>query len=114
MDQQWDQDHDCWWLVRDVYKNEFDIDLPLSGIDPTSLIAIARGLRETEIKRLFVEIDRPEEWAVAEYLTLTQRSFHVGVCIQTDDGLRVLNLSATRGLICEPPTQQFRWWRYVG
>lgn len=112
----WSKEFDCWALVRAVYAEDLGIELPAAGIDPTDLRQVVRTLSTSGIRARFERVDRPRPWAVGEVLTVTGTPIHVGVCVETPDGLAYLNNRESVGVVCEPLRRlltPITWWTHV-
>jgi cell wall-associated NlpC family hydrolase len=108
--------YDCWSLVRDVYRRELGIELPVVTVTAYDLRTILAEFASTPIKSLFERISHPEHLCVVE-MANRRTGMHVGVYLDTPDGARVLHNIAGSGVVCEPLDTVNRtlvFWRYHG
>lgn len=76
---------DCWGLLRLVYKEQFDIDLPdLPGIHAAKVLETCHTV-ESEIKESWIEIPEPVELC-AVGMSKKTAIHHVGIYTKADGG----------------------------
>lgn len=76
-------EYDCWEFVRDVYKKELGIELPVVGIDATNYRAVMREFDNSSIYGLFVREASPKNFDVVGIRTAGRVGVsHVGVYLE--------------------------------
>jgi hypothetical protein len=112
---------DCWGLVREYYKKELLIDLPIYILEPKNVLQIARAFRGEKEGANWEEIDALEKDCVVVF-GFSRASHHIGVCVdvQTDLVLHTLEgaLSCCQTLAhiertCTTEVTRFFKWRGI-
>ncbi len=110
----WAPDFDCWALVRAVYADELNIDLPFTGIAPDTLRKSLRLIAKHPIRSKFEQVDAPEHLAVAEFSSPDAHPFHIGLYVVTPDGPMILH-NPKCGVVLEPRLpENIKFWIYRG
>ena len=112
--------YDCWSLVRDVYRHERGIDLPVIVVDVDNLRAVVQAFRDEANLAPWMPIDRAEHLSLV-YLSAGQHmTSHCGVWLDMADG-RFLHLPRNSSVVCEDRLGLDRngwcepkFYRYVG
>ena len=91
---------DCWQLVRDVYRNQLQIDLPQIVVDAKNLRAVLTEMESSPHLSDWISINKPEHWSLVFWSQHTRPS-HVGVYLNVDGG-RILHNTQRTGTVCQP------------
>jgi cell wall-associated NlpC family hydrolase len=76
---------DCWGLVRHIYKQVFDIELPVIQADHDSALYLARFMKQTEHRKRLKQVQHPCHGAVV-LMSGNNHPTHVGVYLEVDRG----------------------------
>ena len=93
---------DCWQLVRDVYREQLDVELPAIVIDASNLRAVLTTLREHPHLKEWQEIDQPEHLCMVFFAGGKEPS-HVALYLDYDGG-RYLHNYQGAGTTCQTLT----------
>jgi len=99
-----------------VYRDELAVELPAYGVDPENTLAVLRAFRDAPEHSLFHQIFEPAHLALAEFmLERAGRVFHVGVVLDTPDGLYVMHNQQGSGVVLTRPhvCPPLKYWRYL-
>jgi len=94
---------DCWGLIYDIYKTQYNIELPKNLIDPVNVSAYGKAINEGKEHPDWAEHREPAEGFVVP-LSKSRLFHHVGVWLDVDDGLI---LHAPEGGSCCCPNNDF-------
>lgn len=93
----------CWELLREVYRQELNIDLPICTVDGGDLLAVGKAFLNSDVKKSFKEIETPVHLcAVAMRHLHSKYESHCGVYLQLSDGDRILHNMRGAGVLLEP------------
>lgn len=112
--------YDCWSLVREVYRHERGIELPVIVVDVDNLRAVVRAFRDGHNLAPWMRINEPEHLCLVFFSPGCHRSTHCGVWLDMADG-RYLHCPRRGGVVCEDRLGLERngwtepvYYRYVG
>lgn len=92
-------EYDCWGLVRDVYKQELGIVIPVVLVDSSNMFAIRSQFKDSHIYSTFKRLEKPVNLAVATMKREGGKSvMHCGIWYEG----RILNNRRGSGVIFEP------------
>lgn len=109
---------DCWGLVRWVYRQQRDIELPLYGdISPSDLRAVAERMGNPEAQGPWRQVKEPQEFdvMVATARTGGRIGAHVGVMVDHVTVLHIWKKTNACLMPCNHPMIARRilgYWRY--
>ena len=93
---------DCWGLVRDVYRSQLNINLPVHPYDTKDINKVASAILG-DVRKSWVPIDEPEHLCVVTMST-SKVPHHVGVFLALDGGL-VLHSGEHQNACCQTVKQ---------
>ena len=85
--------YDCWELVRDVYRRELDIHIPVIPINAENLFAVRREFTSSKVYGLFQKVSEPANFNIA---VINNR--HCGIWYEN----RILHNQYGHGVLYEP------------
>jgi len=77
---------DCWGLIYDIYKTQYNIELALNVIDPKNVSAYGKAINEGKEHPEWKEYDAPQEGFVVP-VSKQNLFHHVGIWLELDGGL---------------------------
>lgn len=92
---------DCWWLVRDVYKKQLAIDLPLYDVDANSMRHVIAAMADKDNHPDWQQINKPSHLCLVFFMSSRNHPTHVAIYLDVDGG-RYLHTCQRTGCICEP------------
>ena len=90
---------DCWALVRDIYRQELGIELPVIDIDATDPRAVLRAFANPDNMRIWHPVDKPRHLDLI-FLASRSRPSHVAVYLNINGGY-YLHSYCGAGSVCE-------------
>ena len=91
---------DCWALVRDVYRDQLNIELPQIVVDADNLRAVLETFERSEHLGDWRRIERPEHLCLVFFTPGHHRATHCGLWLDIQDG-RFLHSHRKAGVVCE-------------
>lgn len=102
---------DCYGLVRLVYKNQYQIDLPIVDVNALNTLSVIKTIAGFD-REQWVEVSTPIDGDVVQ-MGHAQRPHHVGVWIEADGG-KILHSTEKFGAIAQTPSQaKANGWRVL-
>jgi cell wall-associated NlpC family hydrolase len=93
----------CFELVREVYRNELGVDLPVCGVDGADLLAVGKAFLNSDLKKSFKKIETPVHLCVAAMRAANSKhESHCGVFLKMPDGEKILHNWRGAGVLLEP------------
>lgn len=93
----------CWELLREVYRCELEIELPICNVDGSDLLAVSKAFFQSDVKKSFKKIESPVHLcAVAMRHVHSKYESHCGVYLQLRDGEKILHNLRGAGVLLEP------------
>ena len=93
-------EQDCWTLVRDVYREQLNIELPAIVVDADNLRSVLRAFEDKQNLSTWVPIDRPEHLCLVFFTPGHHRATHCGLWLNVQGG-RFLHCYRKAGVVCE-------------
>ncbi|WBA79542.1 NlpC/P60 family protein [Endozoicomonas sp. GU-1] len=93
---------DCWWLVRQVYKDQLDIDLPQIVVDANNLKAVIKSMTQHPALSDWQPIEKPEHLCLT-FFSNRSNPTHVGVYLDHNGG-RILHTFKRAGCVLQSLT----------
>ena len=93
-------DFNCYGLVRDVYRTQWDIDLPEFMVEADDIRATVGTIADELKKARWEELDGPEHGALTLFSYRVVPT-HVGIWLDYDGGV-VLHSSKQLNITCTP------------
>ena len=90
---------DCWALVRDIYRQELNIDLPQIVVDATNPLAVRRAFTDQNNLKCWQPIEQPENLCLVFFASRSRPS-HVAVYLDSNGG-QYLHSYVGVGSVCE-------------
>ena len=90
---------DCWWLVRQVYKDQLDIDLPQIVVDASDLKAVIRNMTQHPALNDWQPMEAPEHLCLT-FFSSRNNPTHVGVYLNYAGG-RILHTYKRAGCVLQ-------------
>ena len=90
---------DCWALVRDIYRNELNIELPALDVDATNPRAVLKAFADPDNLKPWHPIDKPEHLCIVFFASRVRPS-HVAVYLDINGGCYLHSYKGT-GSVCE-------------
>ncbi len=90
---------DCWQLVRDVYREQLNIELPQIVVNAEKLREVITAMESTTNLSDWQPIEQPGHWSLVFWSQLTRPS-HVGIYLDIDGG-RILHNTQRTGVVCQ-------------
>jgi cell wall-associated NlpC family hydrolase len=86
--QTWTEEKNCWWLVRDFYKNQLQIELPVYSVD---LLEVNKrvSMFAKSLKKDWLRLPEPEINCVVA-MGRKQEIIHVGIYVAKDKVLHLI------------------------
>ncbi|GAA4649231.1 hypothetical protein GCM10023116_15050 [Kistimonas scapharcae] len=103
-------EQDCWWLVREVYRNRLDIELPALGVNADSIREVRQVFRDHPVLSLWQAVDKPTHLDLVFFSSGRIHPTHVALFLDIDGG-RYLHTYKHKGCVCEtlPSAEQHGW-----
>ena len=93
-------EQDCWTLVRDVYRDHLNIELPAIVVDSENLRAVLRAFEDKQNLSPWVPITKPEHLCLVFFTPGHHRATHCGLWLHVQGG-RFLHCHRKAGVVCE-------------
>ncbi|GAA4650481.1 hypothetical protein GCM10023116_27640 [Kistimonas scapharcae] len=94
-------EQDCWWLVRQVYRERLGIELPQIVVNADNLKEVIRTMTEHPVLNDWVPIDQPENHCLT-FFSNRQHPTHVAVYLAYGGG-RILHTYKRAGCVLQTP-----------
>lgn len=91
---------DCWTLVRDIYRDHLQIDLPAIVIDADNLRQVLKAFEDDTNLQPWQPIEKPEHLCLAFFTPGHHRATHCGLWLNIMGG-RFLHCHRKAGVVCE-------------
>ena len=111
---------DCWTLVRDIYRDHLQIDLPPIVVDADNLRQVLKAFEDDANLQPWQPIEKPEHLCLAFFTPGHHRATHCGLWLDIMGG-RFLHCHRRAGVVCEDRVtlEQNGWcdpryYRHVG
>ena len=102
----------CWELLREVYRCELHIELPICAVDGGDTLAVGKAFLNSDVKKVFKKIETPVHLcAVAMRHLHGKYENHCGVYLQMPDGEKILHNLRGAGVLLEPVSRLH--WRQL-
>jgi len=99
----------CFELLREVYRNELGIEVPVCVVDAANLLAVGKAFLQSDVKNCFKKIEVPVHLcAVAMRYECSHYDSHCGVYLRMKDGEKILHNWRGAGVLLEP-NARLRW-----
>ncbi len=93
-------EQDCWALVRDVYREQLGIELPVIVVDANNLRAVLNTFETSEYLKDWQRIEKPEHLCLVFFTPGHHRATHCGLWLDSQGG-RFLHSHRNSGVVCE-------------
>ncbi|PJE80653.1 hypothetical protein CI610_00314 [invertebrate metagenome] len=101
LDRYWKKgEYDCWSLVREVYRQEAGIDLPVIVVDVDNLRDVLRAFTDEHNLSCWHPVPEPEHLCLAFFSPGRHHTTHCGIWLDIADG-RFLHLPRNSFTVCE-------------
>ena len=111
-------EQDCWTLVRDIYREQLQIELPQIVVDADNLRQVFKAFESPENLSPWQPITTPEHLCLVFFTPGHHRATHCGIWLDILDG-RYLHCTRKAGVVCEDRTSlelngwtEPRYYRY--
>ncbi len=94
--------YDCWSFVREVYKTEIGVDLPVVCIDAEDLRLVVREFSANCARGRFSKVKVPEHLDVV-LMGRNERAFHCGLYLKFPNEDRIIHNTKLSGVLCQTP-----------
>ena len=91
---------DCWTLVRDIYRDHLQIDLPPIVVDADNLRHVLKAFEDDANLQPWQPIETPEHLCLAFFTPGHHRATHCGLWLNIMGG-RFLHCHRKAGVVCE-------------
>ena len=93
-------EQDCWALVRDVYREQLNIELPRIVVDANNLRSVLKAFEDEDNLLPWEPINQPEHLCLVFFTPGNHRATHCGLWLAIQDG-RFLHSYRNSGVVCE-------------
>ena len=94
--QPWSHEHNCWWLVRHVFRTQYGIEMPEVNIDDASVDNVRSISLAAHVSGWRRADGRPQDRDIVLLRTRSGQR-HVGVMVRMGTGLRLLHCEGNAG-----------------